>query len=201
MKHWFLPDSPDVIGLLLRQADITIHGLDAFAAWSSGDEAGAQTVRDCEHQADDARRELHRALREAFSTPIDAEDLYALSERLDAVLNGAKNAVRESEVMQMQPDAPMAAMAAELAGAVEHLRDALAALLRDADEATAAADAAIRREREMERIYRKAMSDLLDQAELREVIGRRELYRRYSRLGEEVVSVAERVWYALVKGG
>ncbi len=63
LRNWFLPDSPDVMGLLLQQADITIHGLDAFVAWSSGDEAGAQTVRECEHQADDARRALHRALR------------------------------------------------------------------------------------------------------------------------------------------
>ena len=201
MRRWFLPDSPDVIGLLLRQTDVTIHGLDAFAAWSAGDESGAQTVRDAEHEADDVRRELHRALRQAFSTPIDAEDLYALSERLDSVLNGAKNVVRESEVMRMPPDAPLASMAAELAGAVEHLRDAFSALTTDADAATDAADAAIRGEREMERIYRRAMSDLLEVDELREVIGRRELYRRYARLGDELVSVAERVWYALVKGG
>ena len=200
MKHWFLPDSPDVIGLLLHQADVTIHGLDAFAAWSAGDEVGAQAVRDAEHEADDVRRELHRALRQAFSTPLDAEDLYALSERLDSVLNGAKNAVREAEVMQICPDAPLASMAVELAAAVEHLRTSFAALTTDADAATDAADAAIRREREMERIYRKAMSDLLEVEELREVIGRRELYRRYARLGDELVRVAERVWYALVKG-
>lgn len=201
MKHWFLPDTPDVIGLLLHQTDVTIHGLDAFAAWSGGDEAGAQTVRDAEHEADDVRRVLHRALREAFSTPLDAEDLYSLSERLDAVLNGAKNAVRESEVMQLAPDAPLAAMAGELTAAVEQLRLAFAALATDADAATGSADAAIRHTREMERIYRRAMSDLLEVDELREVIGRRELYRRYSRLGEQLVSVAERVWYALVKSG
>lgn len=201
MKRWFLPDTPDVIGLLLRQTDVTIRGLDAFAAWSAGDGTGAQAVRDAEHEADDVRRELHRALRQAFSTPIDAEDLYALSERLDSVINGAKNAVRESEVMQLPPDAPLAAMATELAAAVEELRDSFAALASDADSATAAADAAIRHEREMERIYRRAMSDLLEVHELREVVGRRELYRRYSRMGDDLVSVAERVWYALVKGG
>lgn len=201
MKPWFLPDSPAVIGLLLQQTDVTIGGLDAFAAWSAGDAAGAQTVREAEHAADDVRRELHRALRRAFSTPLDAEDLYALSERLDSVLNGAKNAVRESEVMQIAPDAPLAAMAVQLVAAVAHLRNSFAALVTDADAATEAADAAIRCEREMERVYRTAMSELLEVEELREVIGRRELYRRYARLGDELVSVAERVWYALVKGG
>jgi hypothetical protein len=43
------------------------------------------------------------------------------------------------------------------------------------------------------------MSDLQAVADVSEVTGRRELYRRYARLGETVVSVAERVWYAVVK--
>jgi hypothetical protein len=32
-------------------------------------------------------------------------------------------------------------------------------------------------------------------------MGRRELYRRISRISDEVVEVAERVWYATVKEG
>ena len=40
-------------------------------------------------------------LRAAFSTPLDPEDIYELSERLDEVLNGAKNTVRESEIMKI----------------------------------------------------------------------------------------------------
>jgi hypothetical protein len=34
---------------------------------------------------------------------------------------------------------------------------------------------------------------------LREVMGRRELYRRLSRVGDGIIDVAERVWYAVVK--
>ena len=51
-----------------------------------------------------------KELRAAFSTPLDPEDIYELSERLDEVLNGAKNAVRESEVMKIDPDPAMADM-------------------------------------------------------------------------------------------
>ena len=36
-------------------------------------------------------------------------------------------------------------------------------------------------------------------ADLREVMGRREAYRRLSRIGDLVHTVAERVWYAVVK--
>jgi hypothetical protein len=53
----------------------------------------------------------------------------------------------------------------------------------------------------VEREYRRAMSALLTVNDLAEVMGRRELYRRMSRLGDLVHAVAERVWYAVVKEG
>jgi hypothetical protein len=34
---------------------------------------------------------------------------------------------------------------------------------------------------------------------VREVAARRELYRRYARIGEALVRVAHRVWYLVVK--
>ena len=45
------------------------------------------------------------------------------------------------------------------------------------------------------------MSALLQVDDLREVMGRREAYRRLSRIGDLVHTVAERVWYAVVKEG
>jgi hypothetical protein len=43
------------------------------------------------------------------------------------------------------------------------------------------------------------MSDLLVNLDLGEVMGRRELYRRFSRAAEAIEAVSERVWYAVVK--
>ncbi|MBK9180903.1 MAG: DUF47 family protein [Acidimicrobiales bacterium] len=201
MKRWFLPHTPDVLALLRGQADITLTGLEAFVAWSEGHLENAQRLRDAEHRADEARRHLQAELRAAFSTPIDAEDVYVLSERLDAVINGAKDAVREAEVMGMDPDPALADMAGQVLEGTRHLAAAFDALLVDADRATAEADAAIKATRRLERTYRKAMSALLAEEELRVVIAQRELYRRYARLGEGVEAVAERVWYAVVKEG
>jgi len=72
-KHWFLPDSPDLLGMLRTQAAITVEAMDALVAWSGGDAAAAVTVRDCEHRADETKRELWMALRDAYSPPLDAE--------------------------------------------------------------------------------------------------------------------------------
>lgn len=201
---WFLPENPDVLGMLRRQAEITSEGMDALTAWAAGDAEAATRVRDAEHRADVLKRALRVALKEAFITPIGAEDIFVLSERLDAVMNGAKDAVRESEVMGLGPDQAVVGMAALLGEGVLHLNDAFKALEHDGNTpegrvATDEADKAIAAQRKVERVYRKSMSALLENADLREVMGRREVYRRFSRLSEAIVEVAERVWYASVK--
>jgi uncharacterized protein Yka (UPF0111/DUF47 family) len=197
--RWFLPREPDVLALLARQLAVTREGLEQFAAWAGGDEAAQLAVRDCEHRADAIRRELHAALRDAFVTPIEPEDLYALSRGSDKVLNQAKDAVRESEVMACPPDPALAEMARCVAKAATRLEEAATRLGGDSDGATQAADAAVKSVRRLERVYRAAMAALLEVDDLREVTARRELYRRCSRIGESVVDVAERIQYAVVK--
>jgi uncharacterized protein Yka (UPF0111/DUF47 family) len=201
VKHWWLPYTPDLLGLLIEQSEITCRGIDTFVQWSSGDVERNVEVRKCEHEADDARRKVLAELRAAFSTPLDPEDIYELSERLDEILNGAKNAVRESEIMQLPPDDAMAEMAGHLKTGVAHLHAAFEVLKSDRDRATEEADKAKRCERDLEHCYRRAMSELTDVSDLKAVTGRRELYRRYARIGESLVRVAERVWYSVVKEG
>ena len=127
-RRWFLPRTPDVLGALRAQTDATVAGLDALAEWAAGDEKAAARVRECEHLADDRKRELRLALSEAFSTPLEPEDIFQLSGGLDRVMNAAKNIVREAEVLGKAPDPPMAELAAALAEGTHHIADAFAAL-------------------------------------------------------------------------
>lgn len=200
-SHWFLPETPDVLGTVAAQADVTVEGIEAFAAWAHGDATQEAAVRAAEHRADALRRQLQVQLRQAFSTPIDQEDLYSLSELLDAVLNSAKNIVREADALGLSPDRAAADLADELADGLGHLRIALAHLTGDGDTATREADAALAAERRMEKVYRAAMHALLAEDDLRRTIALRELYRRILEAGERLAQVAERVWYAVVKEG
>ena len=210
--HWFLPDEPDVLGGLRAQMSITVRGMEAFASWAAGDAQAAEQVREAEHQADEAKRSVRVALRDAFITPISPEDIFILSQLLDKVLTASKDVVREAEVMDMAPDDSMAEMAEHLREGTLHLSRAFEAISVNGGKdghrvATAAADDATKCARRMEKVYRGAMSGLLDfdregsseHDRVREVIGRRELYRRLSRIAETVVDVADRVWYAAVK--
>jgi uncharacterized protein len=106
--------------------------------------------------------------------------------------------VREMEVMGMEPDDPMREMAGLLAGAVDDLAGAFSHL-GEPSAATDLADAAIKSQRRVEHVYRAAMSTLLTESDVGVVMGRREAYRRLSRIGDRVHRVAERIWYSVVK--
>jgi uncharacterized protein len=199
-SHWFLPQSADVLGMLSEQAAITVEGMDALVAWAEGDPAAADRLRKCEHRADDRKRELRTALTEAFSTPLEPEDIFELSRGLDEVLNSAKNVVGEAEAMQTAPNAAIAEMTAELADGARRLVEAFTMVQQDDRAgATAAADQAVKDQRNLEHTYRAAMSALIEVENLRETAARRELYRRLARTGDELVRVAERVWYSVLK--
>jgi uncharacterized protein Yka (UPF0111/DUF47 family) len=199
VKRWFLPETPDLLGLLGQQGEVTVEGMDALVAWSKGDAAKEEDVRAREHEADRVCKAVLEAVKHAFVTSIGPEDAYELSERLDGVLNAAKNLVREAEVLGMGPDAAIAEMVDLLALGVRDLVGAFPLLVSDPDRATELADAAVHRQRAVEHVYRRAMSGLLEVEEIREVTGRRELYRRCARMGDAVVGVAHRIWYAVVK--
>lgn len=198
--RWFLPQSPDVVGMLQKQAGITAQGMEAFADWAGGAVARADDVRRAEHECDEVRRALVDAVSEAFTTPLQPEDLFQLSRDLDKVINGAKNTVRESEAMEFPPDQATAEMAVLLAEGVRHLESAFNALDRKAAaSATEAADAAVKSQRNLERTYRQAAGELLSVTDISVVTGRREFYRRISAISDDIVSVADRIWYSQVK--
>lgn len=200
-RRWFLPESTDVLALLRQQGEVTIEGVAAFRRWSEGHREDGEAVRRAEHRADEVRRDLQLALRRAFVTPLDAEDIYELSERLDRVLNSAKNAVREAEIMDMPADSHMAEMASLIEQGTRCLTSAFETMANhpDSDLATTDADKAIKHQRRLEHAYRGAMSALLGEQSVAEVTGRRELYRRYARIGDAIEHVADRIWYAIVK--
>ena len=197
-----LPADPDILGSLERQARTTAAGIDALLAWARHEVGADLRVRDVEHQADAIKWEVRLALREAFVTPIDAEDLYVLSTTLDEVMNQAKDAVREAEALRFIPDKATESMVERLVEGFGALVEACAQLRETKRIASAAelAEAARKAERRLERVYRAAMSDLVDgEVEVRDFMIKREMYRRFARMGEAMTDVSERFWYASMK--
>lgn len=199
-RHWFLPPRPDVMGMLTEQSALTASAMRGLADWTRGEAVDGEQLRRLEHEADARKRALRTALSEAFMTPLDPEDIFELSLGLDEMVNQAKNLVGEAEAMSTPPDAAMAKMADRLATGASHLDEALRAFAAGRREAaTETADHAVKDQRHLQHAYRKGMSALLENEDLREVTARRELYRRFARTGDEMVRVAERIWYSVLK--
>lgn len=196
-----LPKVPDVIALLVAQGECSLLGMDAFAQWSvTGRVEDADAVRTAQHQAYEARRHLLAMLQAVLSSPIGQEDLYVLSERMDRVLTQARNAVREGEVLKVAPNPSTATMGQRLAGGSRSLVEGFGLLVKDPEAAGRQADAAIDAVHHVEGDYRRAMVELFERDDQRAVLATQDVYRRYLQVAEATVAVADRLWYAVLRG-
>jgi uncharacterized protein Yka (UPF0111/DUF47 family) len=196
-----VPAAPDVVALLVAQGELTVAGMDAFSEWSrGGGQDMAVAVRSAQHEAYHARRELLAALQAALSTPVDQEDLYELSERVDRILTEARDALREAEVLGGAPDAHTGKMAERLAEATRALVTGFAQLRKDPEDAGRRADAASDAVHHVERDYREAMAKLLQGDDLRAVLAGQVLYRHYLAVAKAIVAVADKLWFVVLRG-
>ena len=92
-RRWFLPETPDVLGLLHHQLEVTIESVDAFAAWANGDAGAAEAVRDAGPAGDTAKRELLSALRHRVGPEADQPHIVVPLERVgDGLQRGVDRA-------------------------------------------------------------------------------------------------------------
>ncbi|WP_436498249.1 hypothetical protein [Actinokineospora sp. HUAS TT18] len=200
LKAWFLPSSRDVLALLRSQLDTVDQVLEVVGRWVRGDIAAERAVprlRELVLTEQAQRRDLHAAVRASFSTPLEAEDIFELGERLGEQAESAYALVREADLSATPPDPPLRDMVV----ATEMIRDPLGRALRALPDTAAAgyADQAIDNLATVEHAYRAAIADLENEPDLRREVRRRELYQRADHLARRCELVARRTWYAVCK--
>ena len=197
---WFLPRRVDVLELLREQADVTVAGLAAFEDWSrTGSEPDADRVRSAEHGGDAARRALLEALTVVLTTPIEQEDAYALSERIDEVLDCAKDTVRTAQALDWRPDKHAAEMGQRVHESATHLRDAIHKLGPRPGQAGEGAELGIKAARQIEKSLRAGLAELPRAGDPWTVTATLEVYRSYSVIGTALIRIADRTWYAALR--
>jgi hypothetical protein len=159
-------------------------------------EKHAVTVRQAEKDADEVRRILIDELNRTFVTPIDREDLFALSRAIDDVMDYAYATVEEMEVLDVEPNDYLRRLVSLLQDAAEELH---LAMLRLKDNPGVAAEHASRAkalENRVEQVYREAVAHLFsgpdDIHHVMEMLKLRELYRHLSNCadrGDEAANV------------
>jgi uncharacterized protein Yka (UPF0111/DUF47 family) len=187
----------DFLKLLGEQAQKTREGLQALEAFMKNhDDADARRVEQTEKEADELRRVLIDELNRTFITPIDREDLFALSRTVDDVLDYAFSTLDEMVIFEVKPNLHLQQMTSILREAAEELYLGVVQLK---DHPQVALDHAVRAkslENRAESMYRAALADLFKSTktvdDVLNILKYREIYRHLSNAadrGDEAANI------------
>lgn len=197
LKRLFNPRPDRFIQLLLQQAEYTVRGMEALYAYlEDPSHEHADEVTRMEKEADEVRRILIDELNRTFVTPIDREDIHALSRAIDDVLDYAYTTLGEMTILEVKPNDYLKRMVSLL---VDAAREIHLGVLRLSDHPGVAEDHAVRAkalENRVEWVYREALAALFrlprDVEHVVEMLKLREIYRHLSNAadrGDEAANV------------
>ena len=110
-----LPTAPDFFGMLAMQSRKVVHTVELLVEFmQTGSKQAEAQIHADEHAADDVKVANIHVLNEAFSTPIDREDIYRAITNLDEIVNYCKDTVNEMDALGVKPDAYTLDMARRL---------------------------------------------------------------------------------------
>jgi predicted phosphate transport protein (TIGR00153 family) len=192
------------IELLIKQAEYAVEGLQFLLKYvSEPDEALAQRVHEMEKEADEVRRILIDELNRTFVTPLDREDIFALSLTVDDILDYANTTVEEMNMLEIKPNKYMERMVSLLTDAAREIH---LGVLRLEDHPNVANDHAVRAkalENRVETVYREAIADLFhlprDVDHIVEMLKLREVYRHLSNAADRGDAAANVIGDIVVK--
>lgn len=193
----FRSNQSDFLRLLDSQAEKTRQGLEALEAYlKDGDENQAQRVQILEKEADEVRRILIDELNRTFITPIDREDLFALSRTIDDVLDYGYTTLDEIVTFGVKPNLHLQRMVSILRESAEELHLAVAQLKDHPNVALDHATRAKSLENRTESVYRSAVAELFEGPktveDIVEILKMREIYRHLSNAadrGDEAANI------------
>jgi len=194
------PQMPDFFGMLASQCRQVSHTTGLLVEFmETGDASVGKQIRKDEHEADRVKVHNLHTLNEAFSTPIDREDLYRAIIDLDEVVNYCKTTVSEMEVLGLAPDKHCLEMAMHIKLGTDALAVGFARLATTPKEAATDADTARKCERRVEKAYRRAIADLFQGDDYIQMFKRREIYRHMANAADRMANCANTLHDIVVK--
>ncbi len=196
---------PDHFLLRLReQCDLGIEATLALIDYmTKPNKKNAQRVRQLEKAGDEVRRILVDELNRTFVTPIDREDIHALSRAVDDILDDTWFTINEMDILEVEPNLHLQEMAQRLSQGAEEIKMAIERL---SDHPGVASSHAIRAKairNDMETLYAKALADLFrkpkDLDNVIVMLKLREIYRHLFHAGGRIGDAADTIDDIIVK--
>jgi len=195
LRDFFKPRQDKFIRLIIEQAAKTLEGMEALEEFMKDpSRETAKRVRKAEKEADELRRILIDELNRTFVTPIDREDIFALS--IDDVLDYGDTTADEMTILDVQPTPYLRRMVSLLEDAATELHLAMLRLQGHPGVASEHAMRAKALENRVETVYREALADLFNGPEdvhhVVQMLKLREIYRHLSNCadrGDEAANI------------
>jgi predicted phosphate transport protein (TIGR00153 family) len=177
--------------LLIKQSEKTLQGIAALESFmKSPDISLAKEVERVEGEADEVRRVLIQELNRSFVTPIDREDIFALSRAVDDILDYGYMTINEMLTLGVKPNDYLASMVITLKEATDEINLAILQLRNNPRDVLQHASRAKKLENEVELIYHQALSKLFNGAdnisEVLYILKLREIYRHLSNAADRI---------------
>jgi len=198
--NWFRnplkPRTDRFVERLIHQAEACVKGLQGLVDFASNPaEATATLVREAEEHGDEERRLLIDELNRTFVTPIDREDLFALSRAIDDVLDYAYTTVDEMMLFGLKPNPYLTQMAQLLLESGKEIHMAMQRILQHPHVANEHAMRAKQLENRVEKLYREATAALFREKVVTvegvlELLKLREVYRHLSNAADRADTAA-----------
>jgi predicted phosphate transport protein (TIGR00153 family) len=188
------------IELLCQHAAILVQAADALERYvAQGKPELSDEVDTLEKRGDEILLTMLTALTETFITPFDRQDIYALGEAIDDMIDYINNAAREIKIFGVSATPAMEQMAGILSQGAREIRDAVAAIESQPDVATHCARAACSSENAMENLYRRTLAELFDSNDVPKIFKLREIYRHFSNSADRADSAGRLLGKIVVK--
>ncbi|PIU19152.1 MAG: DUF47 domain-containing protein [Elusimicrobia bacterium CG08_land_8_20_14_0_20_44_26] len=194
------PKKKDFFKMLLDQAVTIEAGLALFVEFINNPTAeNGKKVNDAEEEADEVRKILVDELNRSFVTPIDREDIFALSRTVDDMMDYAKSTVEEMTLFEVQTDNYIKKMAETLYNAAKDVSYAVKHLKIHPGVCAEHIVRVRKAENFVEHRYREGLVELFKTKDVIKIIKTREIYRHLSNAADRAAEAADIINDILVK--
>lgn len=182
IANWFQRKPDRFLEHLTEQCTLSIEATVALMDYmNKPSKKNAHRVRELEKAGDEVRRILIDELNRTFVTPIDREDIHALSRAVDDIMDDTWFTINEMDILGVEPNEFLQQMAKLLGIGAESIKAAIERLKDHPNIATSHAIKAKAVNNDMETLYAEALAALFqkpkDLQKVVDMLKLREIYR------------------------
>jgi predicted phosphate transport protein (TIGR00153 family) len=190
LKRIFRPQQNVFQTLLIKQGDFAIASVEALQKYlKNPGEKRSEKAKQTEKEADEVQRILIHELEDTFVTPLDREDIFAMSQALDNFIDYIYDTVNELEIFDLTSSESMKTIADLLLEMAHELHLAMERLMDHPRVAAQHARRIKKIENNIETAYRESLAEMFSGPEeisyLMNALKAREVLRHMSNASDQ----------------